>query len=73
MKKLRSFRLGDVFRKYGIHIGLIVMMAITACISDVFLRPSNLINILRQVSINGILAVGMTMIIISGEIGRAHV
>lgn len=68
MKKLRSFRLGDFFRKYGIHIGLIVMMAITACISDVFLRPSNLINILRQVSINGILAVGMTMIIISGGI-----
>lgn len=68
MKKLRSFRLGDFFRKCGIHIGLIVMMAITACISDVFLRPSNLINILRQVSINGILAVGMTMIIISGGI-----
>ena len=68
MKKIQISGFGEFFRRYGIHIGLLVMVIITACASDVFLRPSNLINILRQVSINGILAVGMTMIIISGGI-----
>ncbi len=66
--KKRKIHFFDFFRRYGIHIGLILMIVVTALASDVFLRPSNLINILRQVSINGILAVGMTMIIISGGI-----
>lgn len=63
-----QWSVGSFFRTFGIHIGLAAMVIVTAMMSDVFLRPSNLINILRQVSINGILAVGMTMIIISGGI-----
>jgi ribose/xylose/arabinose/galactoside ABC-type transport system permease subunit len=33
-----------------------------------FARPANLINILKQASINGILAAGMMYVIISGGI-----
>ena len=33
-----------------------------------FLTPSNVINVLRQVSYQGIIAVGMTMILIMGQI-----
>jgi ribose/xylose/arabinose/galactoside ABC-type transport system permease subunit len=33
-----------------------------------FLRIANLLNVLRQVSLLGIIAVGMTMVIVSGEI-----
>lgn len=67
-QKKKTLSIGGFFRSYGIHIGLVLMILVTACASDIFLRPSNLINILRQVSINGILAVGMTLIIISGGI-----
>lgn len=66
--KISKSSIKNVFRKYGIHIGLIFMVVITASISNVFLTPNNLINIFRQITINGILSVGMTMIIISGGI-----
>lgn len=64
----KKINLAAFLRKYAIHIVLIVMVIGTSLVSDVFLRPSNLINILRQVSVNGILAVGMTIVIISGGI-----
>ncbi|WP_299774590.1 ABC transporter permease [uncultured Pseudoteredinibacter sp.] len=37
----------------------------------IFLAPGNLLNILRQVSITGILAVGMTLVILTGGIDLA--
>ena len=37
-------------------------------VSPVFLKPQNIINIIRQVSINGIIAVGMTCVILTGGI-----
>lgn len=46
-------------------LGLCLFMAIT---SDQFLTTSNLVNVARQVSINGILAVGMTFVILTGGI-----
>lgn len=46
-------------------LGLVIFMSIT---SDVFLTTDNILNIARQVSINGILAVGMTFVILTGGI-----
>lgn len=46
-------------------LGLFVFMSLT---SSVFLTADNLINVARQVSINGILAVGMTFVILTGGI-----
>jgi ribose/xylose/arabinose/galactoside ABC-type transport system permease subunit len=44
------------------------MCAIFAVSSPTFLTINNILNVLRQISINGILAVGMTLVIISGGI-----
>src|SRR5574344_1804784 len=44
---------------------LFVFMAVS---SDFFLTKANLLNMLRQLSINGILAVGMTFVLITGGI-----
>lgn len=49
-------------------IGFIILMAIMSFGSDQFLTASNLTNVLRQVSIVGILAVGMTFVILIGGI-----
>lgn len=48
-----------------IVIGLGVILSI---ISSNFLTPGNLLNVLRQVAINGILAIGMTVVCLTGGI-----
>jgi len=62
-------RIGKIdFSKYGPLIALIVLFIISAIASPYFLKPRNLLNILRQVSYTGIIALGMTFVIISGGI-----
>jgi ribose transport system permease protein len=49
-------------------LGLVVLGAALAIVSDRFLTVDNLANIGRQVSINAIIATGMTLVIITGGI-----
>lgn len=60
---------GKNIQKYAI-IGAMILMAIisTVLTGGDFASPRNLMNIAVQVTTNGILAVGMTMIIITGGI-----
>ena len=44
------------------------MIILAACINKSFLTLENLTNVLRQASMNGMIAVGMTMVIICGSI-----
>ncbi len=52
----------------GIIIGLIIICIILGIMTDSFLTIRNFTNIMRQISINVILACGMTMVIILGGI-----
>jgi len=52
----------------GILFAFILMMIIFSVLSPVFLRPENLINITRQVANVGIIAVGMTMVIVTANV-----
>ena len=54
--------------EFSIGIALIIMIIIMSFASDVFLTSRNLFNILNQISRYGIIACGMTMIILSGGI-----
>ena len=47
---------------------LIVLIIISALASPYFLAPRNLLNITRQISYTGIIALGLTLIIIAGGI-----
>lgn len=49
-------------------IGLVLLCLVMMLVSNEFLTTSNLSNVLRQVSINAIIAVGMTMVILTGGI-----
>ena len=49
-------------------VGLIVVSIVMIFASDSFLSYSNITNILRQVSINALIAVGMTFVILTGGI-----
>lgn len=66
----RSSRLFSSFslRDAGTLIGLIIIMAVFAALVPGFLSERNLINILQQSSINACIALGMTLVIISGGI-----
>ncbi|MDE1157166.1 MAG: ABC transporter permease [Neorhizobium sp.] len=55
-------------RDAGTLIGLIIIMAVFAMLVPGFLSERNLINILQQSSINACIALGMTLVIISGGI-----
>ena len=53
---------------YGIYIAFAVMCVFFWTQNPVFFTPGNITNILRQISFNAILAMGMTMVIITGGI-----
>ena len=55
-------------RRFGTVIGLGVLCAILWALTPHFLTVSNLLNVAQQTSINAIVAVGMTFVIISGGI-----
>ncbi len=55
-------------RQFGTLIGLIVLCIILWILTPHFLTISNILNITQQTSINAIIAVGMTFVIITGGI-----
>ena len=64
----KSFEFSSL-REVGIFIAFFVILAILMILSpNAFAKPANLVNILKQASINGILATGMMFVIISGGI-----
>jgi ribose transport system permease protein len=58
----------EFFRQIGILIALIIVVIVFSALTPIFLTLPNLTNIIVQSSINGIIAVGMTMVIILGGI-----
>ncbi|MBN2218935.1 MAG: ABC transporter permease [Kosmotogaceae bacterium] len=56
------------YERFGPLIALAILFVISAVASPYFLQTQNLLNILRQVSYTGIIALGMTFVIISGGI-----
>ncbi|GFI10655.1 ribose import permease protein RbsC [Lachnospiraceae bacterium] len=66
---MRQSKLNMEFaRKYGILIVLVAMWSILMIVSPTFRTTKNAVNILRQVSVNGIIAIGMTFVIMTGGI-----
>ncbi|WP_455381651.1 ABC transporter permease [Salinispira pacifica] len=60
--------LGRIWRDYSILVVFVVILAICGIAAPRFLRPENLLNILRNTSIIGAIALGMTFVIIAGGI-----
>ena len=53
---------------FAIWIVLLLLLAAAALLSDAFLRPIYLVNILRQAAPVGIAAVGVTLVMILGGV-----
>jgi ribose/xylose/arabinose/galactoside ABC-type transport system permease subunit len=61
-------QVGTYLGRNGLIVGFILIVIILSVSSPAFMKLSNLINIIRQVSVNGILAVGETFVILLGGI-----
>ena len=59
---------GNILSRYGTFIILLIMIITMSILTPYFLTLNNILNILRQISIIAITALGMTMVIISGGI-----
>ena len=55
-------------RNMGILIGLVVLFLFLSVATDSFLSTKNMLQVLRQICINGLLAFGMTFVLIIGGI-----
>ncbi len=60
-----SFDLFSFLAKFAPLIFLLVLMGVFAALEPRFLSPLNLFNVMRQVSIYGLLAIGMTFVILT--------
>ncbi len=57
-----------LFSKYAIYFVLVFEIIFFSFASEYFLSATNFVNVLRQVSIVGIMAVGMTFVILTGGV-----
>jgi inositol transport system permease protein len=67
-QKDNKFDLKKFANKYGIMVILLLMVMGMSLLTPAFYNPRNLINIVRQVSVIGTIAFGVTLIIITGGI-----
>jgi ribose/xylose/arabinose/galactoside ABC-type transport system permease subunit len=56
------------YHKYILEAVLVVLCAVLAWMAPGFFTTENILNVLRNISMQGIVALGMTMVIIAGEI-----
>jgi len=63
-KSIKEYLLG----KFGMVLALLSLMLVYAVLSPVFFSAGNLKNILIQAATNAIIAIGMTFVIIAGQI-----
>jgi len=61
-------RVRGMAAKFAIYLALLALMAFFSMMSSGFLSISNIMNILRQVAVNGISAAGMTFVMLTGGI-----
>ena len=55
-------------KSMGMFWALILICLIASVISPNFLKASNIVNVIRLVSINGIIAMGMTFVVLTGGV-----
>ena len=59
---------GAILGEYGAFIALALLVLVLSVTEPSFRTPSNLMNLLRQASFNGLIAFGMTLVILSDGI-----
>ncbi|MZR14723.1 ABC transporter permease [Maritimibacter sp. DP07] len=61
-------RFKRLLRRHGLVVAFLVFLAGVAFNADAFLTPGNILDVLRQVSITGMMAVGVTFVVLTGRL-----
>lgn len=61
-------KINENLHEYSVAIALVILIILMSVISPQFRTFSNLLNLLRQSAINGLIAFGMTLVILTGGI-----
>jgi inositol transport system permease protein len=64
-KSMNRESLNAFIRKYALVLIFIAMFVGMTFLTDAFLQPRNLFNVVRQISVVGLIAIGVTMVIIT--------
>lgn len=65
---MKTNKLSSILGKFGALFALLFLILVVSILNPSFLDPANLMNLLRQISINGLIAFGMTFVILTGGI-----
>ncbi len=65
---MRTLNLRELFQRFGLVVSFLLLCLALSLLSDRFLTLNNVVNVLRQSTINGIIAVGMTHVILTAGI-----
>lgn len=70
--KNKNTKLGSFYVKFkdyaGLLLGFLILCAFFSLATPTFLKSSNIMNVLRQISTNAIMAYGMTFVLLQGGI-----
>lgn len=65
---MKKFNAGEFLKKYNLLVLLLVFIVISSVLSPNFLKVNNMLNMMQQCAIPGIIAIGMTIVITLGGI-----
>ena len=68
MNVINIKKISGVLSRYAILVFLAIIIVFTVCVEKAFFSPENIMNVLRQVSMGGIMALGMSFVLISGAV-----
>ena len=60
--------MAKILRQFGLIFVALFIVVLMSFLSPVFMTSQNITNILRQISLNGILSIGMSFVILTGGI-----
>ncbi|WP_057914101.1 ABC transporter permease [Peribacillus muralis] len=66
--KLETTGKSGIWQKFGPLLALVLLFIVITVLNPSFMEPNNILNLLRQTSINALIAFGMTFIILTGGI-----
>ena len=65
---MKKFSVGDFIKKYNLLVLLLVFIIISSVLSPNFLKLNNMLNMMQQCAVPGVIAIGMTVVITLGGI-----
>ncbi|MGI5848669.1 MAG: ABC transporter permease [Christensenellales bacterium] len=62
--EIKKVSRAEIYKKYGLVAFLVIIIIALSIVKPNFATYNNIMNVLRQISINGLLAIGMTYVIL---------